>query len=163
MAGCIHDTTKQLSTVYAQAQAAFAQPAAVCQGTATGFTSSSNPLAGNTIQTYHWDFGEPVSGANNTSTLANPTHTYLSSGMFTVRHWIVTDKGCNSDTAVQTVTVNVVPLISGAVSVGPTTCGGSDGTITLSGLAPLQTYSVIYDKNAVAQPTLTLTASVTGT
>jgi gliding motility-associated-like protein len=162
LAGCIHDTTKILSTVYAQAQAAFTQPAAVCLGTPTNFTSSSNPLAGNTIQTYQWDFGEPASGINNTSTLATPAHTYLTAGPFVVKHWIVTDKGCNSDTATQTVTVNVIPAITGVVSVGPTTCSGTNGTITLSGLLPAQTYTINYNKNAAAQPTLTLAADAGG-
>jgi gliding motility-associated-like protein len=162
LAGCVHDTTKVLSTVYAQAQASFPQPAAVCTGTPTAFTSTSNPLAGNTIQTYRWDFGEPASGAANTSTLANPTHTYLTNGTYTVRHWIVTDKACNSDTATQTVTVNIIPAISTAAAVGPTTCNGSNGFITLSGLLPGQTYTVNYQKNAAAQATLTLTATAAG-
>lgn len=31
-----------------------------------------------------WDFGDPASGPNNTSTLANPTHTFSSPGQYTV-------------------------------------------------------------------------------
>lgn len=35
----------------------------------------------------HWSFDDPVSGANNSSTLANPTHQFSSSGFFKVRYW----------------------------------------------------------------------------
>jgi PKD repeat protein len=38
-----------------------------------------------TISTYSWDFGDPASGASNTSANANPQHTYSSKGAFTVK------------------------------------------------------------------------------
>ena len=36
-------------------------------------------------QTFEWDFGDPASGADNTSTLANPTHFYSTPGTYTIR------------------------------------------------------------------------------
>lgn len=33
---------------------------------------------------YEWDFGDPASGANNTSTAVNPTHTFSNSGRYVV-------------------------------------------------------------------------------
>ncbi|THF48517.1 PKD domain-containing protein [Flavobacterium supellecticarium] len=35
-------------------------------------------------QTFSWNFGDSASGANNTSTLANPSHTFSSAGTYTV-------------------------------------------------------------------------------
>jgi gliding motility-associated-like protein len=52
----------------------------VCFGLPTqfNFNSSSPPT------TITWDFGDPTSGVDNTSTLENPTHIFTSSGVFTV-------------------------------------------------------------------------------
>lgn len=47
---------------------------APCIGNAVNFT----PITTGASITYLWDFGDPASGANNTSTLQNPTHIYSS-------------------------------------------------------------------------------------
>ncbi len=48
------------------------------------------------IQTWDWDFGEPSSGANNTSTQEFPTHTYATAGDYIVRLIINKDLTCPS-------------------------------------------------------------------
>jgi gliding motility-associated-like protein len=161
LAGCVHDTTKALSTVYTQADGQFTPPAPVCLGTPLSFASSSTAPAGSTITNYHWDFGAPPGTVSNVAG-ANTNNNYTAAGTYTVLHWITTDKGCKSDTATGTVTVHVVPSISGTASTGPTTCNGNDGTITLNGLLAGQTYTVNFAKNGTAQPTQTLTASAGG-
>ncbi len=103
--GCTKDTVKIITDIYAQANAAFTVNPANCSYEATSFTSTSNPLPGNTIAQWHWDFGD-----GNTSTQQNPVWHYGSTGTFTISHWIVTDKGCNSDTATHTVTIHPQPL-----------------------------------------------------
>ena len=158
-AGCIHDTTKTLSNVFLQADGAFTAPAAVCLGTPMNFTSSSTAPAPSTVATYFWDFGD----ASPLGSGATPSHTYATANTFTVKHWIVTNNNCNSDTATATVTVNPVPAISNAVHTNPTTCSGTDGTITLSGLNAGQSYTLNYDKNSTPQPPATVVASGTGT
>lgn len=158
--GCFHDTTKQFTNVFPQADGAFTPPAPVCLGTIMNFTSSSNPLAGNTVTTYYWDFGD-ATGVQNSAT-ANISHTYTTANTFTVLHWIVTDKGCNSDTASNTVTVNVIPSITSVALTNPTSCLGNEGFITLNGLLPGQSYTVNYDKNGIPQPLLTIVANATG-
>ncbi len=52
-----------------------------CDGFTVDFTESStgNP------NTFFWDFGDPLSGAANTSTLQNPTHTFTDTGIFNVK------------------------------------------------------------------------------
>jgi gliding motility-associated-like protein len=161
LAGCVHDTTKTLSTVYAQADGAFTPPAPVCLGTPMNFASTSTAPAGSAITNYHWDFGAPPGTVSNVAG-ANTANNYTAAGTFTVLHWITTDKGCKSDTATGSITVHVVPAISTTASTGPTTCSGSDGTITLNGLLAGQTYTVNFSKNGTAQAPLTLTASATG-
>jgi gliding motility-associated-like protein len=103
--GCIDSSVQSVNTIYAQADGEFTVNAENCLNDVTSFTSSSNPLPGNTITEWHWDFGD-----GNIALSQNPTHTYTTAGTFTVKHWIVTDKGCNSDTAIHAVVVNPLPL-----------------------------------------------------
>ena len=112
-AGCVHDTTKVLSTVYPQAIADFSVKDENCLNDTTRFTSTSNG-SGNTITNWHWDFGD----GSPAGTAQNPAHLYASSGTKIVRHWVTTDKGCTSDTMTKTVTVNPLP-VAGFVAAGP--------------------------------------------
>jgi gliding motility-associated-like protein len=105
--GCERETITVINTIFEQAKADFTVNAENCLQTATVFNSTSNPLAGNTITDWFWDFGN-----GNTATGANPAYTYPAAGTFTVRHWIRTDKGCNSDTMTKTVTINPLPTAS---------------------------------------------------
>ena len=52
-----------------------------CDGFTVNFqdNSSGNPT------TFLWNFGDPASGAANTSTIANPTHTFTAAGIFNVK------------------------------------------------------------------------------
>jgi gliding motility-associated-like protein len=43
------------------------------------------------IHTYLWTFGDPATGGNNSSTLANPTHVYSDTGTYTVT--LITNRG----------------------------------------------------------------------
>ena len=55
--------------------------------TCDGFTvdfGQYNSSSGN-ITDYFWDFGDPASGVNNTSTLANPVHTFTAAGVFRIK------------------------------------------------------------------------------
>jgi gliding motility-associated-like protein len=72
--------------------------------------------------------------------------TVSSSGSYTVR---VTDgAGCTSAVSAATVvTVNATPVIAHGTDVNPTTCGGTDGSIGITGLANITHYTVAYKKN----------------
>ena len=101
--GCVHDTTKVLSNVFAQAHANFTLSPENCLRDSTAFTSNATG-SGNTITEWHWDFGD-----GNFSTLQNPKHVYATVGIKSIKHWIVTDKGCHSDTTTHTVLINPLP------------------------------------------------------
>jgi gliding motility-associated-like protein len=63
--------------------------------------------------TYQWDFGDPASGANNTSTLANPTHVYSAPGTYTIVMVASDPNTCNqTDVAQFTLTVYEKPTAS---------------------------------------------------
>jgi gliding motility-associated-like protein len=56
------------------------------------FTMSFNNLSTSPlINSFYWDFGDPASGANNTSNLQFPTHTFSDTGVFTIK--LVTNRG----------------------------------------------------------------------
>ncbi len=66
------------------------------------YMSFTNQSPGATSQT--WNFGDPASGINNTSTLSNPYHSYPSSGTYTVT--MIASNGTVADTSIQSVTVS---------------------------------------------------------
>ena len=75
-----------------------------CDGFTLTFSNNSNsPL----INSYYWEFGDPASGAaNNSSTLANPTHTYSVAGDYTLKLVTNRNQECSDST---TATVRVWP------------------------------------------------------
>lgn len=83
----------------------------VCFGQTMNFSSANSTSTDGSITGWAWDFGEPASGPNNNSLLANPSHTYLSAGTFTVTLVISTQYGC-TDSVTQTVTVHSNPVIA---------------------------------------------------
>jgi gliding motility-associated-like protein len=111
-----------------QPKSSFTYPPEGCTNPAISFTSTSDPLAGNTITEWHWNFGDASTGTG-----ASPTHTYTSSGTYTVKHWIVNSKGCNSDTTSHDIYINVQPTPDFTNS-GPY-CIGKDVTFTDASVA----------------------------
>jgi PKD repeat protein len=79
---------------------------------------------------YLWNFGDPNSGADNTSTLSSPAHLYSSIGTFTAT--LILFNPCSNDTLTRLITVSALgPTVNVA---GPTTiCKGDRYTYTVSG------------------------------
>lgn len=73
-----------------------------CDGYTVDFSQYNNS-SGN-ITDYFWDFGDPVSGVNNTSTLPGPVHIYSDTGVYTVK-LRVSSSGVCVDSTVQTIKV----------------------------------------------------------
>jgi gliding motility-associated-like protein len=84
----------------------------VCFGDVTTFTDGSTVTPGG-ITGWSWNFGDPTSGAANTSTLPNPTHTFTGSGQFTVILTATSDSGCQSTTMIP---ANVNPPPTAAIT-----------------------------------------------
>jgi PKD repeat protein len=74
-----------------------------CNGLDCSFTDTSTPAGG---LTWAWDFGDPTSGANNTSTEQNPTHAYSATAVtnYTVTLTVTDGQGALS-TSSQTITI----------------------------------------------------------
>lgn len=74
----------------------------------------------------------------------------------------VTVANCVSLPGTVNVVVKPTPVILGTLSTNPTTCGGNNGTISLTGLIANTSFSVNYNFNAVPQATQTLTSDNSG-
>jgi PKD repeat protein len=87
---------------------------ASCSSLDCSFTDHSSDADG-TIASRAWDFGDPSSGANNTSTAPNPNHTYSATApdTFTVR-LIATDNAGAADTVTHDVVVAPPAACEGA-------------------------------------------------
>lgn len=98
----------------------------VCPGSPTQFTNTTS----GTGNKYQWNFGDPLSGINDTTSAVNPTHTYPKNGTYTVTFSALQGE-CGRDTTF-TVFVRSNPKITITSSpANDTVCTGS--SITLSG------------------------------
>jgi PKD repeat protein len=77
-----------------------------CSGMPLQFTDLSQ---GNLIS-WEWNFGDSGSGANNTSNLQNPVHTYMTAGTYVVNLLVQNLNGC-TDTVNRTVVVAPKPVV----------------------------------------------------
>jgi len=94
--GCSAQLTKAV-TVYAEPSAGFTA-SDVCQGSSVAFNNTSTGAS-----TYAWDFGD-----SRTSTSANPTHLYATSGTYTVSLVATSSNGCKNSYSSK-VSVNANP------------------------------------------------------
>jgi PKD repeat protein len=109
-------------------------PTNPCAGSTVNFTNSttsSGPVA------YSWDFGDPASGINNTSTQTNPSHIYNANGVYTITLIAYsfepgdsTLKACCSDTIKKTITVGPTLVNIDCIS---TVCHGDTAYYTVTG------------------------------
>gem|GEM_PF-1703589 len=81
------------------------------------FVDVSQTNGGGAINAWQWNFGEPGSGVNNTSTIQHPIHTYNTLGAHRVTLVAQNTLGC-LDTIVKTVVVSLPPFAAPITTVG---------------------------------------------
>ncbi|MFD0940941.1 PKD domain-containing protein [Pedobacter boryungensis] len=115
--------TEELSvgfTVDPLPTASFTAVAEKCANQEVTFTDTSNPnVNGKVITKWHWDFGDPASGALNTSIIQNPKHAFIAPGTYTIKLFVDAENGCESDVFTQSITIYPAPNTKFVV---PTTC-----------------------------------------
>ncbi len=104
--GCRDSVTKQI-IVRSVPVASFTYPTSCLGSNLVQFTNTSNPSTG---ATYSWNFGDPSSGANNTSNGASPTHIYNVFGTYSIK-LTITANGCSDDTTINA-TFRLQPVIN---------------------------------------------------
>ncbi|MBL4651934.1 MAG: PKD domain-containing protein, partial [Flavobacteriales bacterium] len=79
----------------------------LCAGESTNFTDDSQPYSGSfEIVAWQWDFGN-----DSTSTLQNPTNTYIADGTYNVALTVTDNQGCvHSDTNKLYIDVQAIPV-----------------------------------------------------
>jgi len=109
--------------IFTEPTAQFTNPASYCVNSAVPFTNTSIPgynQGCNPNTVYTWNFGDPASGVNNTSTATNPTHSYSTPGTYTIT--LTAGNGgnpqlaCGSSTYTQTVCIEAPPVPNIGVS-----------------------------------------------
>ncbi len=104
-----------------------------------GCTTSTN----NAINSYLWNFGDPSSGAANTSTVANPVHNFSGPGTYTVK--LVLQYNCTSDTITGTViAISCNPMVT---ITGKTFCQGGCAVITATAVGGTGPYTYSWTPN----------------
>lgn len=94
-----------------------------CAPLRVNFNSTSQ---GNSLQ-YKWNFGDPASGASNTSVNRNPGHTYQDPGLYTVTLIITDVNGC-TDTLVKPNLITISDVTAGFTGSPLIACIPSDSS-----------------------------------
>ncbi len=137
--------THTVSNSYGCQTASFTAPPIAQNFTLIGCAGNGFSLTG-----FQWFFGDPSSGANNTSTVTNPFHAYTSLGTYTAMLVLQYSCGGGTDTLKQVINVNQ-PCIS--VNSTSITCAnlGSATVTALNGVGPFSyTWMPTAQTNSVA-------------
>src|SRR5688572_18899587 len=82
-----------------------------------------------------WNFGDPASGANNTSTLSNPVHIYTAPGVYNVE--LIKFTNCGPDTLRRQVSTSGININLGPDSL---VCGGTSIVLNSSAIGSTNTF-----------------------
>ena len=102
--GCKSDTTTWSIKVNPKPVAKTILPSSCITSGSLTFTDNSSVAPDDSTQTpysYTWNFGDPASGALNTATTKDGTHTYSTPNTYYIAHSITTVNGC-TDTKIDT-------------------------------------------------------------
>ncbi len=100
----------------------FRSPWQGCAPLSVSFTDNSVVYMGS-IASWAWNFDDPVSGSNNTSSLQNPAHTFDSVGVYSVTLTMTNTLGC-IESVTRTVRTGYPPLADSITISKDTACHG---------------------------------------
>ncbi len=120
--GCSHGDTVQLSFPVPLAGFKIDTPFSGCAPLNVSFKDNSITYTSPIIK-WKWNFGDPSSGAANSSTFKNPTHTYNNTGVYAVSLVVENANGCISgDTVYQAVKTGEKPSVTDFTTDADTFC-----------------------------------------
>ncbi|MBX9785513.1 MAG: PKD domain-containing protein [Chitinophagaceae bacterium] len=112
--GCKDSVTKLVNTIYLQPKAGMKKIVDACVNTPLFFVDSSITL-GQSAGKWNWQFYNPLGTPIASSVSKDTSLTFTAPGIYTVKHWIESDKNCISDTLSSVFTVHPKP-VSGFIS-----------------------------------------------
>jgi gliding motility-associated-like protein len=148
---CVDSLDRLLTDVFPQPKAAFSAVDSLCLDQNVVFTDQSNGQ-GSTITQWRWQFGD-----GNSSATQNPMYRYRQQGAYTASLFVITDKGCVSDTATKRIEVWDYPVVNAGPDLTVLEDGIrqiSDARATGSGLQFLWTPPTWLDNVRVQNPTI---------
>lgn len=98
-----------------------------CSSDPVQFIDLSQTNGGGYISAFNWNFNDPASGLNNSTSQQNPVHAFSAMGNYNVNLTVVSSSGCQT-TVVKSVEVPEIPVIIGPSSV----CTGEISTFSTS-------------------------------
>ncbi|MCS3802069.1 PKD domain-containing protein [Niastella sp. OAS944] len=104
-------------TILERPKAEFTVNHSGCITDAVQFTDAST--SNGPITKWYWELGD-----NNTSALSSLTHTYAVSNDYVIKHRVINDIGCGSDTAIKTIAITNIP-VADFQSQLPSVCAGT--------------------------------------
>lgn len=117
--GCFHEVTKVV-TISATPVAAFTPPAGICLPSGFAQFTNATTISDASSLSYDWNFGDPGSGVNNTSTQTSPSHNYSGTGPYSVQLIAISAGGCR-DTTTRNVS-NIFPQPHADFNANPEVC-----------------------------------------
>ena len=110
--GCNSMTSVKELLIHPQPVAKFTFTDTACLPNAFVQFNNTSTIADGTANTfrYAWNFGEPASGLQNTSTATNPSHVYNTLGPINVRLLVTSAAGCFDDTITVINTIHPQPI-----------------------------------------------------
>ena len=127
--GCRSDTVIKQLFIYDKPVPKFGATTGCLQDSTVFFTDSTFISDGQSL-TYLWNFGDPTSGVNNTSTLKNPSHRYKTYNTYVVTLTVTTVNGCASVITVPYTVGGFAPLIAYTVGNETALCSAKDVSLT---------------------------------
>jgi gliding motility-associated-like protein len=119
--GCTGFIEKVVSLIPSP-KANFVNSNALCNNSQVSFTDLSSENGGGKLRSWSWNFGDPLSGASNTSTQQNPTHSFMGAGSYRVTLTVSNPNGCTNTFSQTIVVLNSNPVAKFTPSV--TRCEG---------------------------------------
>ena len=128
--GCT-DTVSTMVYPQPPPTAYFWAPTHYCVGSPVQFLDSSvTATLGSIINYWHWNFGDPNSGPNDSSFIQNPTHMFNTMGTYTVSLIVHNNIACVSDTFYRTIHIDKPFPLMGLVATPDSICTYDTTTIT---------------------------------
>lgn len=130
-AGCQAVHAQPVRSADVQADFWLSNQPPICGPSQANFMDFSNTSHPSGITSWEWNFGEPSSGTANNATIAEPTHTYTTSGLFDIQLIVSDSTGCKDTLLKQNFIFVSIPEIN--INVDTSTCAG--GALPFQNLA----------------------------
>jgi len=117
-------------------------------------------MAGYNVSSYQWNFNDALSGTN-TSTLANPSHTFSANGTYTVK-LTLNYHPCGTDTLKQVINITGLPVLG--ISGKTTICKNETVVLSFSGADTYTLNALALTQNsAQVSPTISTVYTLSAT